>query len=204
MVKHLALSITQGNITLRAAVVQSFSDYAINASIPILSFYVLQLDKGHDLDVIESLTSLLSGLDQNFFHIHQVKISFIGQWYSLPDSLVELMKQLMESTKDYDQFFLNFCVNYDGKEELVAACKLIALQIQSGKLSAEHVDETVVKENTYNSYFLPPDVMVFTEGQKTNSFLLWDSFQARMLFIPLEECTVSRFLNYTEPSQKST
>ena len=136
---------------------------------------------------------IILSLDQNFFHIHRIKIAFIGKWYSLPENLVSVMKKLMEDTKEYDNFFLNFCMNYDGKQEIVDACKLITIQVKSEKLESENINEGVIKENIANSYFLPPDLIVFTEGNKTNSFLLWDSCNSRVLFFekPLREFGVS-------------
>jgi len=174
---HLAVSLTEPGE--RKEVVNALVDFSVRANTPILTLYVLKLDSLTPLITTE-LSALFTSLDTAFLHKHQVKVSFIGQWYDLPEQLVTPMKSLMEATKDYDAFFLNFCVNYDGQEEIVAACKVLNIQIMNQKLTIDGIDTAAIKQNIYNSYFLPPDVIIYAEG-KRNSFLLWDSFRAKTL-----------------------
>jgi len=179
---HLAISLIQGNHSERSGVVHRFLDYMVKENIPILSFYLLALEKSHPPESASQLLQVFGLLDRNFFHVHQIKISFIGKWYGLSEGVVDVMKQLMEETKEYDKFFVNFFVNYDGREEIVDAAKLIAMQVRTGKLEVDNVDLAVIKDNIYNSYFLPPDVVVYTESRKTNAFLLWDCFHTCVYF----------------------
>ena len=91
---------------------------------------------------------------------------------------------MLEETKDYDSFFLNLCINYDGQEEIVDSCKLIGRQIAAGKLAPESITKEVIKENCYSSYFIPPDLIIKT-GLKTKiaGVLLWDSLNATIFFV---------------------
>ena len=90
---------------------------------------------------------------------------------------------MSEETRDYDQFFLNFCVNYDGQDEIVDACKLIGKKIQAEKMDPDSLSKDAIKENLYSSYFLPPELMIVMNGKKNLSgFLLWDSIQASIYF----------------------
>ena len=105
---------------------------------------------------------------------NQVRIFVIGQWYELDPELSDLFKLAMEKTKLYDNFFLNFCINYDGREELLGATRLIVRKILAGKLAESDLTEQVIKENLYNSYFPPPELIVET-GNSYAGTLLWDS-----------------------------
>ena len=112
----------------------------------------------------------------------KIKISIFGKWYNLPGKAVEALKDVIEKTKDYDSYFVNFCINYDGQEEIVDACKLIAKQVELGKIDSEMVTKGTIKENIYSSYFLAPDVILIYGEKKLTGLLLWDSANAKVVF----------------------
>ena len=74
-------------------------------------------------------------------HSNKVKVSALGKWYDLPSRGVEGIKEIIEETKDYDNFFLNFCVNYNGQEEIVDACRLIGRQIKAERLTVDNINK---------------------------------------------------------------
>jgi len=114
---------------------------------------------------------------------NKVKISVFGKWYNLPSRVIEPIKRAIDETKDYDSFFLNLCINYDGQEEIVDSCKLIGRKIQAKKIDFESIDAEMVKDNLYSSYFLPPDLIIETGTEKKiGGFLLWDSVHAVIYF----------------------
>ncbi len=160
----------------------------VKLNIPILTFYMLSenIDKGS-----ESYDIYLNSINSFFEEIYKgelvnenkIKISILGKWYHLPGRIIETIKKVIEETKDYDGFFLNFCINYDGQEEIIDAFKLIARQIKVGRLDPELVDKDLVKENLYSSYFLPPDLIVKNGSRKeTSGILLWDSPKSKVYF----------------------
>ncbi|MBS3101561.1 undecaprenyl diphosphate synthase family protein [Candidatus Woesearchaeota archaeon] len=113
---------------------------------------------------------------------HRVKISIFGKWYNMPGKAVESLKKAIEETKEYDGFFLNFCINYDGQDEIVDACRVIAKQVELGKLDPEMITKEAIKENIYSSYFLPPDVVLVYGEERLTGLLLWDSVNSRIKF----------------------
>jgi len=159
----------------------------VKLNIPILTIYLLPSDlKEHEyfsvvIDSIIELFKELSGSET--INKNMIKISVLGKWYDLPGRAVEIIKSAIDETKDYDHFFLNFCINYDGHEEIVDACKLIARQIKADKIDVDAIDKDIVKENIYSSYFLPPDLII-KNGKKNviSGLLLWDSINAKIFF----------------------
>jgi undecaprenyl diphosphate synthase len=114
-------------------------------------------------------------------HKNKVRVFVIGQWYEMDSELSDIFKELMDKTKDYDQFFLNFCINYDGQEELLGAIRLIVRKILSEKLKEEELTNDVIKQNIYTSYFPPPELII-EPGMKYSGILLWDSKGALIYF----------------------
>lgn len=152
----------------------------VKLNIPIMTVLLLtekQKKEEKFLKFIDELIEFFTFIKHaEFIHKNKVKISALGKWYDLPSRAVEPIKEAIAETKDYDTFFLNFCINYDGQTEIVDACKLIARQIKANKLDVDAITKETIKENIYSSYFLPPDLLIKTGKKKTTSgLLLWDS-----------------------------
>lgn len=114
-------------------------------------------------------------------HTNQIRVFIIGQWYELDSELRDVFKELMEKTQNYDKLFLNFCINYDGQEEVLGAIRLIVKKILADKLKEEDLTEEIIKENLYTSYFPRPELIIET-GWKYSGLLLWDSKGALIYF----------------------
>ncbi len=160
----------------------------IKLRIPIITFYLMPESMGQSSEsyeqTLDSIISFLTELSSSeLINKNKVKISVLGKWYDLPGRIVDVIKKTIDATKDYDSFFLNFCVNYDGQQEIVDACKLIAMSVKAGKIDPEMISKEVIKENLYSSYFLPPDLLIKNGLSKTTSgLLLWSSPKAKICF----------------------
>lgn len=160
-------------------ILKKMIDLQIKLEIPIITFYLTRKkieDTEEFIVLIDSLIKLFEDLkNDERVHKNQIKISILGKWYDLP-RIVEPIKAIIDATKNYDKFYLNLCVNYEGQEEIVDACKLIARKIKLDKIDIETIDKELIKDNLYSSYFLPPDLIIITGKRKrTNGLLLWDS-----------------------------
>jgi len=159
----------------------------VKLKIPIISFYILDENYDRENDsygfLIDSMVEFLNNIkNDNFVNENKIKISVIGKWYSLPSRVVEPIKNVIEETKDYDGYFVNLCINYNGQEEIVNAAKLIGMQIKAGKLDPERIDKGLIKDNIYASYFLPPNLIIKNGKKEVSGFLLWDSVSAKISF----------------------
>jgi undecaprenyl diphosphate synthase len=160
----------------------------VSLKIPILSFYILDrnMDResqnySHLLDAIVNMFNEMA--NSKIINQNRIKISVFGKWYDLPGRVVDSIKKVIAETKDHNDFFINFCINYDGQEEIVDAVKLLGMQIKSGRMDPELINKSSIKENIYSSYFLPPDLMIKNGIRKeTSGFLLWDSVNAKIYF----------------------
>ncbi|MFH2021289.1 MAG: undecaprenyl diphosphate synthase family protein [archaeon] len=104
----------------------------------------------------------------------KINVTVFGKWYDLSGLLVEELKRLNNETKDFDSYFLNICINYDGQEEVADACKIMVKKAMLEKLDIDKINSDVLKEHLYSSYFLPPDLIVETSGIFRGTFL-WDT-----------------------------
>lgn len=162
-------------------------DMQINHNIPIITAYVLTAnvkESEHFPLIMDKLVEFFENLRNNTgIYENKVKVSVLGKWYNLPGRAIDSIKAVIDETKDYDSFFMNLCINYDGREEIVDACRMIGRRIQAGKMDAEHIDKEAIKDNIYSSYFIPPDLVIKTGSEKKLSgFLLWDSTESHVVF----------------------
>lgn len=160
----------------------------VKRSIPVTTFHLMPTtvdDSENYAMLVDEIAAFLSDLSTNeLLHRHKIKISVIGKWYNLPTRAIEAIKKIIEDTKDYDNYFVNFCINYDGQEEIVDAAKMVARRVKLGKIDVDAITKDIVKDDLYSSYFVPPNVIIVT-GNKCSlgGFLLWDSVDAEIVFL---------------------
>ena len=196
--KHIAINIggiarwaEKENVSLPDAFRKSFGiiediiKLQIKLNITIVTIYILpETNKKNQQfsDLLDSFVQFLSRVSfGELINKNKIKVTALGKWYDLPGRVVDHIKSVIEETKDYDSFFLNFCINYDGREEIVDACRLIAKQVQAKKLDPETIDKSLIKENLYSSYFIPPDTIIKNGERKSQGgLLLWDSVYSHL------------------------
>lgn len=158
----------------------------VKSNIPIFTVYLLpHFEEFTDEHIIFSgfMAEFFSELSNNpIVSGRKIKISIFGKWYNLPGKAVESVKRAIENTKEYDNFFINFCINYDGQDEIVDACRLVAKQVELGKIDPEMIAKESIKENIYSSYFIPPDIILVYGERRLRGLLLWDSANSRIEF----------------------
>lgn len=139
--------------------------------IPMLT---LSIPVNSDEEIQETTHFFLELAKKEEIHNNKVRIYVIGDWFGVDSDLSEAIKQAMTKTKDYDQYFLNFLVRYDGQAELVTAAKLLLKKAQLDKLKPEDLTKDLLKENLPSGAFIPPDLII-ENNIKFDGSLLWDS-----------------------------
>lgn len=180
--KSLAEAHSEANL-----IVENTIKTQIKLGIPILTIYLLQSDMKnleHFSVKIDALINLFNYLaESELIKNNGIKVSVFGKWYDLPGRIVDPIKNLIDSTRDYDNFFVNFCINYNGQDEIVDACKIVAMKAKTEKIDPASVSTADIKENIYTSDFLPPDLIIKNGlKQSINGFLLWDSSNSSIYF----------------------
>ncbi|MBW2997597.1 di-trans,poly-cis-decaprenylcistransferase, partial [Candidatus Woesearchaeota archaeon] len=115
-------------------------------------------------------------------HKNKIRIGFIGRIHLFPKEVYEKMLELMEATKDYGDYRVNFAMAYGGREELVDAIKKIGRKLESGEITSEQINEEVVNNNIYLDH--EPDFIIRTGGDhRTSNFLVWQSSYSEWFFL---------------------
>lgn len=179
MLQHLAISIDKiKNYELFFNKLKEIVQICLIRKIPVLTLNIPETD----FDSLNKVMSLISNWEK--IHLEKIKINIFGKWYDLPWRIIDEIKNMINETKSYDGFFLNFCISYDGQEEIVEACKLLSKKVQTEKISSEQISKIDIKEHLYTSAFMPPEkIIILGDKKNIDGFLLWDSSKAEIIFL---------------------
>ena len=112
---------------------------------------------------------------------YKIQVNFIGRLWMFPKDLQCLYYRIMEKTKNYHNYQLNFAMAYGGREEVIDAIKKIAEQIKNGELDIDQINEETFSRNLYLND--EPDLIIRTGGEKrTSNFLIWQSHYSEWIF----------------------
>ena len=177
-----------------ADAVENLLDWCEEFNIKIITLYVLSAEnlgrKNEELEYIYDLikTRLEKLYNDPRIHKNQMRVKAIGRIELLPDSIKNVISRLDDTTKGYDNHFLNIAIAYGGQNELVDAIKKIGRQIKDGVIDADDISKEVIESNLYTSH-LPqssPDMILRTSGEKRMSgFLLWQSAYSELVFLDI-------------------
>ncbi len=113
-----------------------------------------------------------------------VRVRFIGDRVRLEASLVKLMDQLENLTKENTEVNLTIAINYGGRDEVARAAERMARDVQSGNLSVENINEETLPRYLDTHVLPDPGLVIRTSGEaRISNFLLWQSAYSEYEFI---------------------
>lgn len=127
----------------------------------------------HELEKVKK-----SGLFENY----EIRLKFIGRRDVLPKSMQEKMLDAEKFTEGFSEKTMNVALGYSGQAEIVDACRKIAQEFKSGRISLNEINEDSFPNYLY-SKFAFPDLVVRTSGvQRTSGFLPFQTGYSELYF----------------------
>jgi len=168
--------------------IKEFLDWCKDLGIKELTFYSFSMQNfNRPKDEFDYLINLIRNGFDKFrddprVHEHKIKVNVIGRYNLFPKDVVDAINKVVNDTKDYNNFTLNFALAYGGREEFTDTVKKIAQKVADGELRPEDIDEKVVQENLYMTS--EPDLIIRTGGDKrTSNFLMWQASYSEWFFV---------------------
>ena len=127
-------------------------------------------------------------LEDESIHKNKVHVKAIGRLDLLPKKLQQMIRQVEESTKHYDERFLNVALAYGGRAEIVDATRKIAQKVKSGDLTPEEINEQFFEKYLYTAHMpnQDPDLIIRTSGEeRLSGFLSWQSAYSELCFLDI-------------------
>lgn len=112
-----------------------------------------------------------------------VKVIMTGYKEDLPEHTLQPIEQAIERTKHNTGLILNFAINYGSRKEMIEGIKDLHLDIVSGRLNIQDLDD-----ETYEQYLLTDqlpelDLLIRTSGEyRLSNFMLWQIAYTELWF----------------------
>lgn len=128
--------------------------------------------------LVETIISEIEELDEN-----SVRLQAIGDIENLPEKCRAALKKGIEKTKYNNKITLILALSYSSRWEMTNAMKIIASDIEQGKLKASDITDQTIAENLSTRNFPDPELLIRTSGEhRISNFLLWQIAYAELYF----------------------
>lgn len=166
---------------------KNVSEYIFSKGIKVLSVYAFSTENfkrsKSEVDFLMSLFASKFGEYSTEMKKKNIKIVFSGKRMApLPNSVIKIINEIEEDTKNNTGGIFNICVNYGGHSEIVEATKRICSSVKNNQLAIEDITEENFEHYLFQD--LPPvDLMIRTSGEmRISNFMLWQISYAELYF----------------------
>lgn len=116
-------------------------------------------------------------------HENNVKVKILGEYGKLPKDAVKSLERSLKKTKDNTGLQFNIALNYGGRDEILRSVKMLAMEIESGKLKVEEITEEAIADRLYTQGIPDPDMIIRTSGEmRLSNYLLWQCAYSEFIF----------------------
>lgn len=155
--------------------------------IRVMSFYAFSTENWNRPQ--EEIDHLMDYLEE-FFHKEIDYLASIGARLVISGDLSRIRPQTravcldaLEKTKGNEEYVLNVCLNYGGRDDIVRAAKAFAADVKEGKRAIEDLDEQAFSAYLYTRGLPDVDLMIRTSGeQRLSNYLLYQNAYAEFVF----------------------
>jgi len=107
-----------------------------------------------------------------------IKVNIIGKKKGLPNDIVKIVKLIEKKTFKNKKITLNLALNYGSKEEIINACKNLALK------KIKPINAKSFEKQLYTKNLPDPQILIRTGGTKRlSNFLLWQLAYTEIFFV---------------------
>jgi undecaprenyl diphosphate synthase len=127
-----------------------------------------------EVDALMTLLVTTLGNELDSLIKNNVRLMAIGDIDSLPGIVARNLQQSIDKTSTNTGLVLVLALSYSGRWEITRSVKQIALDVASGKLSPDDIDEKLISSRLQTSNIPDPELLIRTSGEyRVSNFLLW-------------------------------
>ena len=161
--------------------------YLKDTSVRYLTVYAFSTENWkRPKDEVDDLMALLEKYLRNYDELlggEDVRLKIIGRKEGLSDTLIALINEVEEKSKNRKQLTVSIALNYGGRQEICDAAKKIAEDVKSGKIDVSDIDENLFNDYIYTKNIPDPDLIIRPSGEeRLSNFLLWQCAYSEFWF----------------------
>jgi undecaprenyl diphosphate synthase len=117
------------------------------------------------------------------FMKNNIKLNAIGDLDMLPAKCLKELNAAMQKTSLNTGVVLTLALSYGSRREILQAAKNIAIQVKSGELEVEDINEAIFERNLFTNDMPDPELLIRTGGEyRISNYLLWQIAYAELYF----------------------
>ncbi|MEP6684203.1 MAG: isoprenyl transferase [Parafilimonas sp.] len=156
-------------------------------NIPYLTLYAFSTENwDRPKDEVDGLMELLVDTIRKevvTLNKNNIKLHVIGDMHTLPVLARKELEEALLETSHNNKFNLILALSYSSRWELLNAVKNIAIDVKSGELPIENIDQDTIQKYLSTSEFPDPDLLIRTSGEyRISNFLLYQLAYAELYF----------------------
>ena len=159
---------------------KKISDYILTKGVKYLSLFVFSTEnfkrEKKEVNHLMTLFKKTFKKESNYFLKKNIKVIFSGSKENLDKSIIKVINETTEITKNCNKGICNICLNYGGQQEIIDAVN---------KILKSNIKE--INKEEFNKYLyqdIPAiDLMIRTSGeQRISNFMLYQLAYAELYF----------------------
>jgi len=169
------------------AAVRDTVEGAVEIGIPYLTLYAFSTENWNrpKLEVSALMELLVNTINKETKTLMEngVKLHAIGNLDQLPVKCFNQLHETMQKTAGNTNCTLTLALSYSARWEITEAARQLALQVQSGQLTPNDIDENTFAQQLSTRGMPDPELMIRTSGeQRISNYLLWQLAYAELYF----------------------
>ena len=115
-----------------------------------------------------------------------VAVRMLGDLDRLTPAARAAVDTIVSETAAGTALALNICLSYGSRAEITRAARLLAEEVQAGRLAPSEVTEAALAARLYTAAWPDPDLLIRTSGEhRLSNFLLWQVAYAEFHVTPV-------------------
>ena len=172
------------------ASVREAVEACLSAGVEILTLFAFSQENWQrPADEIAALMNLLEEYiekEMSDLKARRVAVRFLGDLDRLAPTARAAVDRIVATTAGGTALALNICISYGSRAEITRAARLLAEDVQAGRISADQVTEEALARRLYTAEWPDPDLLIRTSGeQRISNFLLWQLAYAEFIVLPV-------------------
>ena len=169
------------------AAVRDTVEGAVEIGVKYLTLYAFSTEnwKRPKLEVSALMELLVNTISKETKTLMEngVKLHAIGNLDQLPSKCLKQLHEAMQQTVDNPNCTLTLALSYSARWEITEAAKQLAVQVQSGKITPDDIDESCFAQHLATRDMPDPELLIRTSGeQRISNYLLWQLAYAELYF----------------------
>ncbi|HEX7023762.1 MAG TPA: polyprenyl diphosphate synthase [Gemmatimonadales bacterium] len=172
------------------AAVRECIEGAVEAGVEVLTLFAFSQENWQrPPEEIEALMALLQeyvSREGDELREKGARVRMLGDLERLTPAARQAVDTIEAVTAGGRALSLNICLSYGSRAEITRAARLLAEEVEAGRLRPSGIDEAALAARLYTAALPDPDLLIRTSGEhRLSNFLLWQVAYAEFHVTPV-------------------